>query len=237
MDGTTKEAIALRVRAILAKIERAAARAGRSPASIRLVAATKSVSAPRIREAVEAGVRILGESRLQEALPKIEAIGARDGVSWHFIGRLQRRKVRSTVGLFAMIHSVDSLDLAMEIDRRAAAAGIRQAVLLEVNVGGEPSKAGFTPSGVAEVVQGLDELAHLEVKGLMAIPPLGEQPEAARLYFRQVRQLAHVLAGQGLQRVRMDELSMGMSQDYEVAVEEGATLVRIGTAIFGMRPA
>ena len=236
MDGITSEAIALRVRAILAKIERAAARAGRTPASIRLVAATKSVSVQRIGEAVEAGVRLLGESRLQEALPKIEAIGARDGVSWHFIGRLQRRKVRSAVGLFAMIHSVDSLDLAMEIDRRAAAAGIRQAVLLEVNVGGEPSKAGFTPSGVAEAVQGLDALAHLEVKGLMAIPPPAEHPEAARPYFRQVRQLAHVLAGQGLQRVRMDELSMGMSQDYEVAVEEGATLVRIGTAIFGMRP-
>ena len=237
MDGTTKEAIALRVRAILAKIERAATRAGRSPASVRLVAATKSVSVQLIREAVEAGVAILGENRFQEALPKIEAIGAGAGVSWHFIGRLQRRKVRSAVGLFAMIHSVDSLDLAMEIDRRAAAAGIRQAVLLEVNVGGEPNKAGFTPSGVAEAVQSLDELAHLEVKGLMAIPPPAEQPEAARPYFRQVRHLAHALAGQGLQRVRMDELSMGMSQDFEVAVEEGATFVRIGTAIFGMRPA
>jgi len=202
-----------------------------------LVAATKSVPIGRVREALEAGVRILGESRLQEALPKIEAIGAASGACWHFIGRLQRRKARAVVGLFEMVHSVDSLALAIELDRRAAAVGIRQAVLLEVNIGREPGKAGFTPPGVVDAVLAVDELAHLEVRGLMAIPPPAGDPEAARPYFREVRELAHTLARKGLQHVRMDELSMGMSRDFEVAIEEGATLVRIGTAIFGPRPA
>jgi pyridoxal phosphate enzyme (YggS family) len=230
------EAIALRVRAILGNIERAAARAGRSPDTIRLVAATKSVSVDRIRQAIAAGVRILGENRIQEALPKIETIGGREGLSWHFIGRLQRRKVRTVVGLFEMIHSVDSLELATEIDRRAAATGVRQAVLLEVNIGGEFSKAGFTPSGVADSLAAFGKLVNLEVKGLMAIPPPTAEPGAARSYFRQVRELARALQEKRLRNVRMDELSMGMSQDYELAVEEGATLVRIGTAIFGARP-
>jgi pyridoxal phosphate enzyme (YggS family) len=202
-----------------------------------LVAATKSVPVEGVREALDAGVRILGESRLQEALPKIQAIGVPPGVSWHFIGRLQRRKVKTVVELFGMVESVDSLDLAIELDRRASAAGRRQAVLLEVNVAREASKAGFTPAGVAEAVLALDELAHLEVRGLMTIPPPAEDPEAARSYFREVRELARTLAKKGLQRVRMEELSMGMSGDFEVAVEEGATLVRIGTAIFGPRPA
>jgi pyridoxal phosphate enzyme (YggS family) len=202
-----------------------------------LVAATKSVSADRIREALDAGVRILGESRVQEALPKLEAIGVPPGAAWHFIGRLQRRKARDVVGRFELIHSVDSLDLAIELDRRAAAAGRRQAVLLEVNIAGEASKAGFTPEGIGEAAAALDTLASLEVRGLMAIPPPAEDPGAARPYFREVREIARSLAGRGFKRIRMDELSMGMSHDFEVAVEEGATLVRVGTAMFGPRPA
>lgn len=168
-------------------------------------------------------------------MPKITAIGPRDGVSWHFIGQLQRRKVKAVVGAFEMIHSVDSLELAREIDRRAGEAGIRQAVLLEVNLAGERSKAGFAPSEVTDAITVLDGLSNLDVQGLMAIPPPTKEAEEARPYFRQLRELARALASLTLRRVRLEELSMGMSHDYEVAVEEGSTLVRVGQAVFGAR--
>lgn len=235
VDAIDSEVIARNVGTVLDGIRRAALNVGRQPDSIRLVAATKSVPPDRIRCAIDAGVKILGENRLQEALPKIDAIGTREGLSWHFIGRLQRRKVRTVVGLFQMIHSVDSLELAREIDRRAEETDIEQAVLLEVNIGGESSKGGFVPSELAAAASILDRLPHLAVKGLMAVPPLTIQPEQARPYFHELRGLARSLTSLGLVRVRMDELSMGMSHDYEVAVEEGATLIRIGTAIFGAR--
>lgn len=229
------DAIARNVTAVLENIGRAAQRAGRDPGAVRLVAATKSVPPDRIRKAIDAGVRILGENRLQEALPKIQAVPPSAGVSWHFIGRLQRRKVRAVVGLFEMIHSVDSLDLAAEIDRRAGEAGIRQVVLLEVNIGGEASKAGFAPSALPAALAALESMPNLAVSGLMAVPPLTTEPERARPYFHELRALARSLAQPELRRVRLDELSMGMSQDYAIAVEEGATFVRIGTAIFGAR--
>lgn len=228
------DAIARNVREVLDRIARAATRAGRKPESVRLVAATKTVPVERIRVAVNAGVRLFGESRLQEALPKIEALRGCD-VEWHFIGRLQRRKVKAVVGTFAMIHSVDSLELATEIDRRAEEAGLRQDVLLEINVGGEATKAGFSPDEAADAVSALDVLPNVAVRGLMTIPPPGPDPEASRGYFRTLRELAASLGGRGLRRVRLEELSMGMSGDFEVAVEEGATMVRIGTAIFGAR--
>lgn len=232
--ASSADAIRRHVRDVLDRIDRAAARAGRRPETVSLIAATKTVSAERIRQAVDAGVRLLGESRLQEALPKIEALGGRD-LRWHFIGALQRRKVRAVVGTFELIHSVDSLELAVEIDRRAGEAGIRQSLLLEINVGGEATKAGFPPDDAADAVTALEALPHLAVKGLMTIPPPGPDAEAARPYFRTMRELSRSLASSRLQRVRMDELSMGMSGDFEVAVEEGATMVRIGTAIFGER--
>ncbi len=234
-DARNSDDIARNVRSVLENIQRAALRAGRQPGDIRLIAVTKSQPPELVRQAIEAGVQILGENRLQEALPKMEAIGASGGVSWHFIGRLQRRKVKTVVGLFRMIQSMDSLALAHEINRRAEEAGVEQAVLLEVNVGGESSKGGFAPSDLADVVKATDHLPYLLVKGLMAVPPLTTQPEQARPYFRELRGLAQSLASLRLTRIRMDELSMGMSRDYEVAVEEGATLVRIGTAIFGAR--
>jgi pyridoxal phosphate enzyme (YggS family) len=229
------EGIARNVRTVLENIRRAAEKAGRHPKDIRLVAVTKTIAPERIRAAVAAGVSVLGENRLQEALPKIEAVGPRDGLSWHFIGTLQRRKVKSVVGRFALIHSVDSVDLAEEIDRRAGAAGIQQEVLLEVNVGGESSKAGCHPDGVAEAVAAVERLPHVVLRGLMTVPPPTADPESARPYFRRLRMLAESAAAteQGARRLR--ELSMGMSQDYAVAVEEGATLVRVGTAIFGPR--
>ena len=186
-------------------------------------------------EAYEADVRIFGENRLQEAQQKMAAIGQKPGLAWHFIGRLQRRKIKAVVGQFALIHSVEDLDQAREIDRQAQKAGLTQAVLLEVNVGGESSKGGFSLSDLMKALSALDGLGHLSVKGLMAIPPWHKEPEAARPYFRELRDLADVIRHSPCARIRMEELSMGMSQDYAIAIEEGATLVRIGTAIFGQR--
>ena len=226
--------IAGRVRAVLDEMQRAAARAGRPPESVRLIAASKTVSVERLREAVDAGLRHLGENRLQEALPKIDAL-EREGVIWHFIGTLQRRKVKSVVGRFETIHSVDSLALAEEIDRQAKAAGLRQRVLLEVNLGGEASKGGFEPTTLVAALESLNGLEHLDIRGLMAIPPPTPTAEAARPYFRQLRTLAQALTARGYRNINMQELSMGMSHDYPVAIEEGATYVRVGTAIFGAR--
>jgi len=226
--------IADRVRSIVDEIRHAAVRAGRAPESVRLLAASKTVSVERVREAVDAGIRHLGENRLQEALPKIEALD-REGVVWHFIGTLQRRKVKSVVGRFETIHSVDSLALAEEIARQAKAAGLRQRVLLEVNLGEESSKGGFAPAALVQVLPLLNELEQLDVRGLMAIPPPTATAEAARPYFRQLRELAQALTAQGCRNINMQELSMGMSHDFAVAVEEGATYVRVGTAIFGAR--
>lgn len=197
------------------------------------MAATKSVTVEAIREGLAAGLNILGENRLQEALPKIEALRG-EPVRWHFIGRLQRRKVRSVVGLFDLIHSVDTLELAQEIDRRAQESGHRQAVLLEVNIGGEATKTGFHPDELILLLPELVRLSSMLVKGLMTIPPPTSNAEGARPYFRRLRELAQRLR-QEVSGLSMDDLSMGMSSDYAVAVEEGATLVRVGTAIFGRR--
>ena len=226
--------IAGNVSQILDNIRSAARRSGRRPECVRLVAATKLVSTDRIVEALAAGVTILGENRLQEALPKIERLG-QDPVVWHFIGRLQRRKVKAVVGRFALIHSVESIELAEEINRRAAEASVRQAVLLEVNIGEERSKGGFPAQAVAEACHRMDGLAHVAVKGLMTIPPPVADLNRTRVYFRRLRELAHSLTQAGWVNINMDELSMGMSADYQIAVEEGATLVRIWTAIFRAR--
>jgi len=234
-DARDSDAIAHNVQSVLHSIRRAADRVGRRSDTIRLIAATKSVSVSGIRHAIAAGVRLFGENRLQEAIPKIASFGPEAGLSWHFIGRLQRRKVRSVVGAFAMIHSVDSLELAAEVNRRAEEAGACQEILLEVNIGGESSKAGFSLPAVVDALPVLDLMSHLSVKGLMAVPPPTREAESARPYFRRLSELARSLSHANLRRIRMDELSMGMSNDYEVAVEEGATFVRVGTAIFGPR--
>ncbi|HXX73543.1 MAG TPA: YggS family pyridoxal phosphate-dependent enzyme [Nitrospiraceae bacterium] len=233
MDAEPSRSIGDNVRNVCERLHRAALGAGRRVDSVRLVAATKSVSVEAIRQGLAAGLNILGESRLQEALPKIEALRG-ESVHWHFIGRLQRRKVRSVVGLFDLIHSVDSLELAQEIDRRAEQSGHRQAVLLEVNIADEATKAGFRPDELIALLPELSRLSHMVVKGLMTIPPPTMDAEGARPYFRRLREMARRL-GQGVPGLSMDELSMGMSNDYVVAVEEGATLVRVGTAIFGTR--
>jgi len=233
MDLQT-DTIAANVVNILHNIRSAALRAGRRSDQIRLIAATKMVPVGRIEAAIAAGITIVGENRLQEALSKMQQLSRRP-VTWHFIGRLQRRKVKDVVGRFGLIHSVESIELAEEINRRAEQAGIRQAVLLEVNIGGEASKAGFAPESLPDVCRRLGGMTHLVVKGLMTIPPPHHDEHVTRGYFRQIQDLARSLTPSGFQNITMDELSMGMSADYPIAVEEGATFVRIGTAIFGAR--
>lgn len=234
IQASDSDAIARNIRTVLENIRRAAERVGRQSDRIRLIGATKTVPVPRLREAMAAGLTEFGENRLQEAREKIKQIGLGQA-HWHFIGRLQRRKAKAVVGLFELIHSVDSVELAVELNRRAAQARIIQPVLLEINIGGEDSKGGFAPESVGEILPELNAMPHLLIRGLMTIPPLVTDPEDARPYFRRLRELAESLARSGQERIRMDELSMGMSHDYEIAVEEGATMVRIGTAIFGAR--
>lgn len=227
--------IADNVRRVRTRMRQAAERAGRDPMSVRLVAASKTVDAARIRAAIAAGVTILGENYLQETRQKLGQLG-QAGVEWHLIGPLQRNKVRYVFDLFDMMHSLDRLELAEEINRRAERLGRRLSVLLEVNVGGEASKSGWTTADLLNDIRQLAALPHIQVRGLMTIPPPTSQPHEARPFFRQLRQLRDRLAQEGYDGMTFDELSMGMTADYEVAIEEGATLVRVGTAIFGPRP-
>jgi hypothetical protein len=214
-------------------MEAAAKRAGRDPCKVRLVAVSKTVDLERIREAIEAGVDSLGENYVQEAHKKIEALEQK--VSWHFIGHLQSNKVKYLPGKVSLIHSLDRLTLAEEIDRQWAMHGTPADVLIEVNLGGETSKGGVDEPAVEALLRRLAQLPHLTVRGLMAIPPYFADPEKVRPFFRRLRELAIRLDALALPGVTMTELSMGMSHDFAVAIEEGATLVRIGTAIFGER--
>jgi pyridoxal phosphate enzyme (YggS family) len=228
--------VAQNVARVQERMRQAAQRVGRDPAEIRLVAAGKTVEAARLRAAIAAGVRIVGENYLQEARQKIGQLG-QHAAEWHFIGTLQRNKVRYLFDLFSLIHSVDSLVLAEEINRRAERLGRRMAVLLEVNIGGEASKSGFAPQALLADAEKLLPLSHLDVQGLMTIPPLTATPEESRGFYQELRDLCQRLQRRGLEGLQLRELSMGMTADFEVAIEEGATLVRVGTAIFGPRPA
>lgn len=234
MESLIGGTIAERVQSVLSKIRAAEKRAGRPAGSVRLVAVTKTVAVADIEEGLRAGLTILGENRVQEALPKRAAL-TEHPVCWHFIGHLQRKKVRSVVGLFDMIHSVDSVDLAQEIDRRAGESDHHQSVLLEVNIGNEPTKTGFHPEEVVRSVSAMAEFPHIRITGLMTIPPQTDDPQSARPYFQKLNKLAQQITVLKIPSVSMQELSMGMSNDYEVAIEEGATLVRVGTALFGAR--
>jgi PLP dependent protein len=217
--------IASNVERVRERIACAAERAGRRPADVLLIGVSKTVEAERIRAAVAAGVTALGENRVQEAKTKIDELGRL--AAWHLIGHLQTNKVKDALELFDVVHSVDRLELARELERRAAARGKVVDALLQVNVAAEASKGGVGPDAVGESLDAIGKLAHLRVRGLMTIPPEAERPEDARPWFRRLRELA--------QRHGLPELSMGMSGDFEVAVEEGATMVRVGTAIFGPR--
>jgi len=213
------------------RLAAAARRAGRDPAEVKLVAVSKTKPVELIREALAAGQRLFGENYLQEARTKIEALG--ETATWHFIGHLQTNKAKGAVGLFELIHGVDRLKLARALDRAAAQMGKVQKILLQINLAGEESKSGAAPEEAPELLKAVASLPHLRVVGLMTMPPWLTDPEAVRPYFRRLRELRDRLLQQDAGP--LPELSMGMSGDFETAVEEGATLVRVGTAIFGER--
>ncbi|MFZ0240390.1 MAG: YggS family pyridoxal phosphate-dependent enzyme [Desulfobacterales bacterium] len=216
------------------RIEQAAVRCGRDPATVRLVAVSKTVSIDRIAEAVNCGVRLLGENYIQEARQKIGA-PATDQAAWHFIGHLQSNKARLAVELFDLIHSVDSLKLARALDKQARQLNTVQSVLVQVNLAGEASKSGISEQEAPGLIREMSRCGNLAIRGLMTMPPFFNAPEKVRPYFKALRQLAGRIAAMTIPGVTMADLSMGMTGDFEVAVEEGATLVRIGTAIFGER--
>ena len=222
--------VADNVREVAERISRAAARAGRRVEDIKLVAITKTVDIDMIREAIEAGVRVFGENYLQEAREKIAAIG--HGVEWHMTGHLQRNKARDAVNLFDMVQTIDSLELAQELDKRARSAGKVISGLIEINIGGEGSKSGIDEDELIPLLDSIKVLNNLTIQGLMTIPPYFDDVEKVRPYFKILRGLSNKANDEGFS---LKELSMGMSHDFEVAVEEGATMVRIGTAIFGER--
>ncbi len=213
------------LRRVQESVAQACARAGRAPDSVLLIAVSKTMDVARVRQAIEAGVAALGENRVQEAREKIEALGR--PVPWHLIGSLQTNKARDAARLFDWVQSVDRFELAQELSRRAHAAGRTLNVLLQVNLGDEPQKGGVAVAELKRLHEVTAALPNLSVRGLMAIPPATEQPEQARPYFRRLRELRDELG--------LEHCSMGMSADYEVAIEEGATMVRVGTAIFGPR--
>ena len=230
------EAVARTVDAIVV----AATRSGRDPSTVRLVAVTKTLLPSQIVIAVNAGLKVFGENKVQDALAKMRTLDAMESlkrsvsdVSWHMIGHLQKNKVKSVVGKFDLIHSVDSLALAQVIDDRARSLESSQRILLQVNVSGESSKHGLSPSAVWSTVEAITSMQHVHLTGLMTIAPFGERQQRTREIFRRLRSLAEAIQGKGFNGIEMTELSMGMSDDYEIAIEEGATMVRIGRGIFG----
>ena len=215
------------------KIAKAASKVGRNPQDIQLVAVSKTVDIKRIQQAIEAGATILGENYIQEARKKIEEIG--QDVRWDFIGHLQSNKVKYAVDLFEMIHSVDRLSLAQEINKAAEKKKKKVRILVQVNISGEEAKSGIDPGGVISLVREIASLPNLSQEGLMTMPPYFDAPEEARPYFTSLRELRDKILKESIGGISLKELSMGMSGDFEVAIEEGSTLVRVGTAIFGER--
>jgi PLP dependent protein len=213
------------------QIAQAAAKAGRDVKDVELVAIAKTHPAEKVREAVEAGQTLFGENRVQEARAKISELSS--NIRWHFVGHLQKNKVRQALPLFEMIHSVDSLALAQDINRIAEEDELYPKVLLEVNVAGEGSKFGFAPDDLREQMEALLALPRLSIEGLMCIPPLVVESEDSRKFFVQVRELRDSLEKEF--NMKLPQLSMGMTQDFPIGIQEGATLVRVGTAIFGER--
>ncbi len=228
-----EEAIRNNVAEIRERIAGAATRARRQVSEIRLMAVTKKVQESRIRQALEAGIDLCGENYIQEGKTKNEAIA--HPPQWHMIGHLQTNKAKYAVRLFDMVQSVDRLELAIELDRRARAAGRVLPVLIEVNSGGELTKSGVAPEEAESLIRSIALLENLAIEGLMTMPPWFENPETARPYFAALRTLRDRIAAERIDRVSLRELSMGMTDDYEVAIEEGATIVRIGRGIFGER--
>lgn len=241
IDTLSVEAIRSRYQAVRAQIEAAALRVQRQPDSVRLVVVTKTHSLETVRAAAQAGVRDFGENYAEEAVEKIRALARVEGLRWHMIGHVQSRKADLVAAHFDWMHSLDSLKLANRLERFTAESGRILPVLLECNVGGEPSKFGY-PASTADDLESLFReieqialLPHLRIRGLMTMPPLYDDPERTRPFFARLRELRNLLAGR-FPNIAWDELSMGTSADFVAAVEEGATLVRVGAAILGPRP-
>ena len=222
-----------RIEQVRQRMAGAAVRVGRDPDEVELVAVTKTVPVARIREAIEAGVTHLGENRVQEASDKIALLSAFP-VTWHLIGHLQTNKSRPAVELFELIHSLDSVKLAAALDRHGADLEKQVRVLVEINLGGEPSKTGILEPDLVPLLKSCRQFTHLAIEGLMAIPPFRRNPEDVRPFFRRLRLLRDE-AAKACSDYPLRHLSMGMSHDYEIAIEEGATLIRVGTAIFEAR--
>ena len=223
-----------RLIAIHDRIAAAAHACQRDPGSVRLVAVSKTMPTDVVREAIEAGADILGENYVQEARDKFNDLHGYD-VSWHFIGHLQSNKAKYAVRIFDLIHSVDSLKLVKELDKHARKIGKVQSILIQVNIAQEDTKSGVAPSEAPNLVANAAQFENVKIEGLMTMPPFFNNPEKVRPYFAGLRQMSQKLAARNIPGVSMQELSMGMTGDFEAAIEEGATLVRVGTAIFGER--
>ncbi len=229
-DNSIREKLSL----IRKRIRAAAVDCGRSPEEIRLVAVSKTKSVETVARGIAAGITDLGENYIQEAREKIAALSSHD-VTWHFIGHLQSNKARYAVGLFDLIHTIDSVKLAHEVNRQALRQGIVQKVLIQVNIGQEATKSGVLAEETTALALAVSSLDNLSLEGLMTLPPMFNAPEQARPCFAAVRKLAEKIAAEQIPNIRMAELSMGMTGDFEAAIAEGATIVRVGTAIFGER--
>ena len=226
--------IADNLKSVKSRIGEAARKAGRSPDSIRLVVVSKQVSSEKIISAYEAGAECFGENKIQEAVDKIENVKLQ-GLAWHFIGHLQKNKIKYINSHFDLIHSVDSLSLAEKISEHSKSQDRVQPVLLQINISGEEAKFGMSPSDLVEQLSDFAVFNGIRIKGLMTIPPQDPNPESSRQYFSALRLLRDKCQNLNIDGIELNELSMGMTSDYKVAIEEGATLVRIGTAIFGLR--
>jgi len=230
--------IAENVAQVRERIAAAARRANRRPEEITLMAVSKMVEPARIREGYAAGLRAFGENRVQEFADKAERVKALAGCEWHLIGHLQSNKASKAAELFQAVDSIDSLRLAEKLNVGAARLGLKLPILLEINIGGEAAKKGLAPDSeeLTRILRVAPTLQALQVRGLMAIPPFTDNPEGARPYFRKMRQVRDAIADRKFPNVTMETLSIGMSHDFEIAIEEGSTCVRVGTAIFGERP-
>ena len=223
-----------RIRNLKKRMEEAAASCGRSADEITLIAVSKTKSPDMVRQAAEAGLTVFGENYIQEARDKIKTISL-SGLSWHFIGHLQRNKAKYAVKLFDLIHTVDSLKLAGELDKQAEKIGKVQDVLIQINTGMEESKSGISERDAMDLARNMSGLQHIKVKGLMTIPPFFDAPEKVTPFFKALRHLRDRIGEEHIPNIQMDELSMGMTGDFEAAIQEGATFIRVGTAIFGRR--
>jgi pyridoxal phosphate enzyme (YggS family) len=226
--------LAANLEAVKDRIQRATRACGRAPDSVRLVTVSKTIAVERVREAIEAGVTILGENYIQEAREKFNEL-YNHAVAWHFIGHLQTNKAKYAVRMFDLIHSVDSFKLAAALNKEAAKRDIVQDILIQVNLSGEVTKSGVSEDEVAPLLERIAGLDHIRVRGLMTMPPFFDDPEGARPFFEALAVLRDRLGPTPTVNADLQELSMGMTGDFEVAIKAGATLVRIGTAIFGER--